>query len=65
MKFQMPSWDDSPQTWAAFIKAYSEHLEGLTGVLPARVLELARLPGADDGLIVEVSHLTGTGASCV
>src|SRR5207248_7275733 len=56
MKFQLPSWDDSPRTWATFHKAYSQHLEGLRGILPARVLELARLPGVDDGLIVQVSH---------
>lgn len=36
---------------------YRQHLHDLAGVLPERVLELARLPGVHDGLIVEVHHL--------
>ena len=56
MKFQSPSWDDSPAAWAAFHQAYSRHLEQMRGVLPDHVLELTQLQGVDDGLIVEVRH---------
>ena len=56
MKFRMPSWDDGAEAWADFLRAYSQHLEGLRDALPAHVLELARLPGMDDGLIVETVH---------
>ena len=56
MKFKTPSWDDSAEAWAEFFRASSQHLEGLRDALPARVLELARLPGIDDGLIVETVH---------
>jgi hypothetical protein len=45
MKFQLPSWDDGPEVWAAFHQAYSRHLEQMRGVLPDHVLELAELQG--------------------
>jgi hypothetical protein len=45
----------SGDTRAAFAR-YTQYLEGLRGVLPDHVLELARLPGVDDGLVVEVHH---------
>lgn len=35
---------------------YTSHLEAMRGVLPDDVLELATLPGVDDGLIVFVEH---------
>lgn len=56
MKFQSPSWDDSPEVWAAFRQAHERHLEKIRGVLPEHVLELATLPGLEDGLIVEYCY---------
>ncbi len=53
MKFRLPSWDASPQEWAEFHQAYARHLEQMRAVLPEQVLELATLPGVEDGLIVE------------
>ncbi len=35
---------------------YTRHLESLQGVLPNDLLALARLPGVDDGLIIEARH---------
>ena len=35
---------------------YKRHLEEMQNVFPAEVLELARLSGVDDGLVVEVQH---------
>ena len=35
---------------------YDAYLESLKGILPARLLTLARLPGVDDGLVIEVKH---------
>ena len=35
---------------------YKRHLEEMQSVLPAEALELARLRGVDDGLVVEVQH---------
>jgi hypothetical protein len=35
---------------------YDEYLESLKGILTDRLLTLARLPGVDDGLVVEVKH---------
>ena len=35
---------------------YLSHLHEMEGVLPAHVLELARLNGTDDGLVVRVQH---------
>ncbi len=56
MKFQTPSFDYSRQAWDKFLQENRRHLEELQGVLPDRVLELARLPGAHDGLISEVFY---------
>ncbi len=37
-------------------EAYARHLEGMRGRFGDHVVELATLPGVDDGLIVEVHH---------
>jgi hypothetical protein len=36
--------------------AYIRHLDNMEGILPRDVLELARMPGVDDGLVAEVRH---------
>jgi hypothetical protein len=46
--------DSSPQT-VAFAE-YNRYLEAMQGLLPDEVLTLAKLPGVDDGLVVEVQH---------
>jgi hypothetical protein len=49
------TYEDDSTLKAAF-HDYNEYLEGLDGILPARILTLARLPGVDDGLVVLVKH---------
>ncbi|HTE19098.1 MAG TPA: hypothetical protein VK689_12045 [Armatimonadota bacterium] len=53
---RVAAFEDSSRLDAAYA-LYQKHLEGLKGVLGADVLALARLPGTDDGLIVEVHHV--------
>lgn len=53
LKYLCTAVDETPL--GAF-ERYSHHLEQLQGILPARVLELATLPGVDDGLVVQVKH---------
>lgn len=38
------------------IEAYARHLERMDQVLPPHVVELARLEGVDDGLLIDVRH---------
>ena len=44
---------------------YSAYLEDLESVLPDHVLELARLEGVHDGLVVEVAHHRSQRALCL
>ncbi|MEM4409944.1 MAG: hypothetical protein QXI19_14505 [Candidatus Caldarchaeum sp.] len=53
MKFKSPSWDATPKDVAEFRQANAHHLEKMRGVLLDHVLELATLPGLEDGLIEE------------
>jgi hypothetical protein len=54
VKFETPSWDDSPAFWNTFRQKHAAHLQEMQGLLSPHVLELADLRGVDDGLIVEV-----------
>lgn len=56
MKFKSPSWDATPKDVAEFRQANAHHLEKMRGVLLDHVLELATLPGVDDGQIEEYSY---------
>lgn len=53
MKFKSPLWDACPKDFAEFRQAYAHHLEKMRGMLPEHVIELATLPGVEDGLIEE------------
>lgn len=48
-------YEDSSRLYAAY-QQYHRHLEAMEGILPAEALELAKLQGTDDGLVVEVRH---------
>jgi hypothetical protein len=48
--------DDDGRLFTAAMNAYERHLAELQGVLPNDLLDLARLFGVDDGLVVEVRY---------
>lgn len=48
--------DDDQEYERTAFERYKRHLDEMQTVLPAEVLELARLRGVDDGLVVEVQH---------
>ena len=59
MKFFTLQWyrkDKDEAQYSEAFDSYLQHLEVMKGVLPASVIELANLPGVDDGLIAEVRH---------
>lgn len=51
--------DDEPDggIYLRALKAYLNYLEELAPLLPPHLLQLAQLPGVDDGLVVEAHHL--------
>ncbi len=51
--------EDDRESFAA-IEAYEDHLVSLSGRVPDHVLDLARMDGIDDGLIVSVNHTRKT-----
>lgn len=48
---------EDPSGLDAAYARYTQHLERLKGVLPDELIELAQLPGVDDGLLVEAHHV--------
>ena len=64
MRFFTLDWFRDADDYDVFLpvfERYRRHLEAMRGVLPPEVLELAVLPGVDDGLIVEVHHVRSQG----
>jgi len=59
VRFFSPEVCDTFDDFEPFRKVYGDyrrHLEGLRGVLPERVLELAEPSGMEDALVVRVNH---------
>ena len=60
MKYFTRAWllqqDKTAEEYRAVQNEYMRHLEMLKDILPTNALTLARLPGVDDGLIVEARH---------
>ncbi len=60
MKYYTREWlrqqDKTVEEYRFVHDNYTRHLESVQGVLPDDLLALARLPGVDDGMIVEARH---------
>ena len=59
LKFFPPEVYESFSDHASYKKVHDEYLaylEGLSGILPQRVLDLAKVSGTHDGLVVRVDH---------
>ncbi|MCX7992327.1 MAG: hypothetical protein N2651_01530 [Fimbriimonadales bacterium] len=56
MKVSTPHWEASEAGWRAFFRACQQRLQRKEQVLPASVIELCRLEGTDDGLLVQARY---------